>query len=52
MLIDKKCIAGYVYDSTFGECMKCTDMFNCTNCDQNGCLTCDNGVALAVNGKC
>jgi len=33
MLIDKKCIAGYVYDSTFGECMKCTDMFNCTNCD-------------------
>jgi hypothetical protein len=24
MLIDKKCIAGYVYDPTFGECLKCS----------------------------
>lgn len=38
MLIDKKCIAGYVYDPTFGDCLKCSDMFGCPNCNENGCI--------------
>lgn len=31
--IDKKCLAGTVYDSVFGECLYCYDMFGCKNCD-------------------
>lgn len=38
MLIDKKCIVGYVYDQTFGDCLKCVDMFGCGNCNENGCV--------------
>jgi len=39
MLIDGKCIAGYVYDAVFGECMKCGEMFGCADCNQDGCVS-------------
>lgn len=43
MSINKKCLQGTYFDSTFGECNRCQDTFNCENCDENGCLICNNG---------
>ena len=50
-LIDKKCIAGTVYDSVFGECLQCQDIFGCKNCDESGCITCNN-ANTPLAGKC
>ena len=49
--IDKKCLAGTVYDSVFGECLKCEDIFGCKNCEESGCITCNNGNT-PLGGKC
>lgn len=49
--INKKCLAGTVYDSVFGECLYCEDMFGCKNCDESGCLTCESGHT-PIGGKC
>lgn len=49
--IDKKCLAGTVYDSVFGECLYCEDMFGCRNCDESGCITCESGHT-PLGGKC
>ncbi len=49
--INKKCLAGTVYDNVFGECLHCKDMFGCLNCDESGCITCDN-ANMPMGGKC
>ena len=49
--INKKCIQGTAFDQIFGECLKCSDIYNCQNCNETGCISCDNGKP-PVNNKC
>lgn len=49
--INRKCIQGTAFDTIFGECLKCSEIYNCQNCDDRGCISCDNGRA-PVNNRC
>ena len=49
--INKKCFTGKVFDKIFGECISCQKAFNCRNCDEAGCISCDDGMA-PLQGKC
>lgn len=49
--INSKCIQGTAFDSLFGECLKCSNIYNCENCNDDGCISCDNGRA-PVNRRC
>ena len=49
--MNSKCIQGTIFDEIFGDCLTCKDVFNCHNCDESGCLSCDSGRP-SNNGKC
>lgn len=44
-------MVGSVYDSFFGECLKCSEIYDCDVCDQDGCVVCDDKSA-PLAGKC
>ena len=49
--IDSKCMQGTTFDLVFGECLPCNFVFNCDECDANGCVVCDDGSA-PLDGRC
>lgn len=49
--INKKCLQGTTFDMIFGECLQCAEVWNCKNCNDNGCISCDNGKP-PVNNRC
>lgn len=49
--IDRKCIQGTTFDEIFGECVRCGDVFGCENCDEDGCVSCDDG-GEGIDGRC
>ena len=50
--LDSKCIQGTTFDPIFGLCLKCRDIYNCQNCNDDGCISCDNGKAPDSNNRC
>ena len=49
--INSKCIQGTSFDPIFGECLKCREVYNCVNCNDEGCISCDNGDS-PINRRC
>lgn len=49
--INRRCIQGTIFDEIFGECMRCVDAYGCENCEEDGCLSCDDG-RHAIDGRC
>lgn len=49
--ISNFCITGRYLDS-FGECMDCKEVFNCSACGIKGCITCDYSTLKPINGYC
>lgn len=49
--INSKCLQGSTFDAIFGECLKCSEVFGCVNCNDQGCISCDDGKA-PTGGKC
>ena len=50
--LNSKCMQGTKFDDEFGECLPCKFVFNCENCDDSGCISCDKTKAAPVNGRC
>lgn len=42
---------GSILDTIFGDCIRCKDLYNCENCNENGCILCDD-MKLPKAGKC
>ena len=50
--LNSKCIQGTAFDFFFGECLKCSDVFSCQNCNDSGCISCDDGSNPDSNMRC